>query len=165
MSEALIPIVFIVVIAAIVLTRSLVVLKGMERGVVFRLGKPLDKVIGPGIALTVPLVDRLVRVSLEEQRIEIPDVDVRTSDEISTTLSATVRYRIMDPLPAVTEIHDLKAAIGTLVASVLRASAEDFKLDDLSSGEFRKAVVSRLAEPTQIWGASIAEVTLERRRF
>jgi regulator of protease activity HflC (stomatin/prohibitin superfamily) len=161
-SAALITIAFIVVI---LVARSVVKLGPMERGVVYRLGKPLNKVIGPGLAFAAPFLDRVTRVSIAEKRIEIPELELITKDGSSSTLSASGRYRILDPVRSVTEIQDLNASLGNVTASILRSIASEVDYDELTSDEVRTAALRRLDEVAESWGAKVLDLKLERRRF
>ena len=158
--------VILFVVAAIVLIRSTVVLKPDERAVVYRLGRPVT-VIGPGLAVITPFVDRLTRVSMSEQELQLPEVKLSTRDQLSSTVSARVRYRILDPLRSLTEVQDLRTALEGVVTSTLRAIAGEVDYDHLisSSADVADATISRADEVVEKWGAKILSVEIERQRF
>lgn len=155
----------IAVIAAILVARSVVMLGPMERGVVYRLGRPLNRVIGPGLAFAAPLLDKVTRVSVAEQRFELPEVEVRTKDGSSSTLSASARYRIVDPVRSVADIQDLKGALTNVTNSILQSIAAEVGYDELSSREVTGAALRRLDEVAESWGAKVIDLKLERSRF
>lgn len=162
MSAVLITIAFI---AVIVLARSVVKFGPMERGVVYRLGRPLNKVIGPGLAFAAPFLDRVTRVSVAEQRFEVPQLELRTKDGSSSTISATARYRILDPVRSVTEIQDLKSALSNVTVSILQSIAAEVDYDELLSREVTAAALRRLDEVAEGWGAKVLDLKLDRHRF
>ena len=148
------------VVGAIVLMKSLVVLKGQDRGVIFRLGKPVA-VIGPGMALTVPFVDSLTRVSLAEQELRGIQAEVQSREGATSSATARLVYRVVDPLKSVTAVHDLRASLVQLTTTTLRNIP--FDPDDMR--EFTLAVERKLDEVAQGWGINIISVEIDRQRF
>lgn len=162
----MVALIVILVIAAIVLSRSLVILKPMERGVVYRLGR-VAKVTGPGIVVIAPFVDQLTRVSLEDQQIEIPNIELTTKDRSSTKVSARLRYRIMDPVRSLTSISDLSSGLRTLLEKTLQIVVSELEYEQLVSNlsEVTAQTTRRLDEHVQAWGVSVVSVDVERHRF
>src|SRR3984893_12831211 len=97
---ALIP---IIVIALYVLS-SIKILAEYERGVVFRLGRVLSTPKGPGIVLVFSPIDRMVRMSLRVEAMEVPAQDVVTRDNVTVKVNAVIYFRVMEPIKAVIEI-------------------------------------------------------------
>ena len=93
-----VPVVTIVVVifAIIILSNAIKVLREYERGVVFRLGR-LINAKGPGIIFLIPIVDRIVRVSLRTVVLDVPPQDVITQDNVSIKVNAVVYFRVVDP--------------------------------------------------------------------
>src|SRR6478672_11084536 len=99
---ALIP---IVVIALYVLS-SIKILAEYERGVVFRLGRVLSHPKGPGVVLVFSPIDRIVRVSLRLDTLEVPAQDVITRDNVTVKVNAVIYFRVIDPRLAVVEVSN-----------------------------------------------------------
>ena len=148
------------VIAVIVLLKSVVVLKGQDRGVIFRLGRPFA-VVGPGMALTLPFVDSLTRVSLAEQELRGIQGEVQSGDGTTSNATARLVYRIVDPLKSVTAVHNLQASLLQLTATTLR----QVPFEPGATREFTSAVERKLDEVTQSWGVKIITIEIDRQRF
>src|SRR6202165_5510163 len=90
-----------VVIVVIYLLSSIKILSEYERGVIFRLGRVLSQPKGPGIALVFAPIDRMVRISLRVEAMEVPPQDVVTRDNVTVKVNAVVYFRVVDPTRAV----------------------------------------------------------------
>src|SRR5580704_3526583 len=93
----------VAVIIAIYLLSSIKILAEYERGVVFRLGRVLAQPKGPGVILIFRPIDRLVRLSLRVEAMEVPPQDVVTRDNVTLKVNAVIYFRIVDPTRAVIE--------------------------------------------------------------
>ena len=102
-----VPVVTIVVVifAIIILSNAIKVLREYERGVVFRLGR-LIKAKGPGIIFLIPIVDRIVRVSLRTVVLDVPPQDVITQDNVSIKVNAVVYFRVIEPQNAIVQVEN-----------------------------------------------------------
>ena len=98
-----------IILAIYLLSSAIYILREYERGVVFRLGR-LIPVRGPGLIVIIPLIDRLVRISLRIVALEVPVQDVITKDNVSVKVSAVIYYQPVDPNKAVTKIEDFHYA-------------------------------------------------------
>src|SRR5215469_10268403 len=96
----------IILIIVIYLVSSIKILAEYERGVIFRLGRVLAKPKGPGIILVFAPIDRIVRVSLRIDTLEVPSQDVVTRDNVTVKVNAVVYFRVIDPRPAVIEVSN-----------------------------------------------------------
>lgn len=126
-----------------------------ERGVVYRLGQALPNAVGPGLVLTVPGIDRMIRVSLGEQKVEIARAMV-TTDTGSSQVDLTIAFRVVDPVRAVTEVYDYRES----VASVARRMIESTKGRD--ANDIATFVRSQLEDATRPWGIQIQSVSEKR---
>ncbi|MGZ4808779.1 MAG: SPFH domain-containing protein [Thermoanaerobaculia bacterium] len=126
-----------------------------ERGVVYRLGQALPNAVGPGLVLTVPGIDRMIRVSLGEQKVEIPRATV-TTDDGSSQVDLTIAFRVVDPVRAVTEVYDYRES----VASVARRMIESTKGRD--ANDIATFVRSQLEDAARPWGIQIQSVSQKR---
>src|SRR5262252_7514319 len=96
----------IVLIIVIYMLSSIKILAEYERGVIFRLGRVLPKPKGPGIILVFAPIDRIVRVSLRVDTLEVPPQDVVTRDNVTVKVNAVVYCRVLEPRLAVVEVSN-----------------------------------------------------------
>ena len=96
----------IVLFVILLLSSAIRVLKEYERGVIFRLGR-LIGAKGPGIFLIIPLVDKMVKVSLRTVVMDVPPQDIITRDNVSVKVNAVVYFRVMEPTRAIVEVEDI----------------------------------------------------------
>src|SRR4030081_168839 len=107
------PLVLIVFIAFYLLS-SIKILREYERGVIFRLGRLLSRPKGPGVILVFAPVDRIVRISLRVDTIEVPPQDVVTKDNVTVKVNAVIFFRVIDPRLAVVEVNNFLYATSQL---------------------------------------------------
>ncbi len=86
-----------VLVIVLYLISSIKILAEYERGVIFRLGRVLPQPKGPGIVLVFAPVDRMVRISLRVETMEVPPQDVVTRDNVTLKVNAVVYFRVIDP--------------------------------------------------------------------
>src|SRR5438477_2667703 len=97
-------IVIVCVVVLVYVVSSIKILAEYERGVIFRLGRVLGHPKGPGIALVFAPIDRIVRLSLRTEALEVPSQDVVTRDNVTVKVNAVVYFRVVDPTRAVIEV-------------------------------------------------------------
>jgi regulator of protease activity HflC (stomatin/prohibitin superfamily) len=139
----LLSLLLVLVIAGALLFVSLKNLPPHERGVIYRLGKPVPGAVGPGLVLMVPFVDRMTRVSIAAETVEAG--------------RATVVYRVADPFRATTEVSDYRSAMMTLARRLIEEEAQN-----ADTGEMAKRVRAQLEEAAQPWGILIQSVNATR---
>src|SRR5262245_54678866 len=93
-----------IIIITLYLISSIKILAEYERGVIFRLGRALQQAKGPGIILVFAPVDRIVRVSLRVDTLEVPAQDVVTRDNVTVKVNAVIFFRVLDPRLAIIEV-------------------------------------------------------------
>src|SRR5690348_8227807 len=96
--------IIVVVIIALYLVSCLKILAEYERGVIFRLGRVQSQPKGPGLIFVFKPIDRIVRISLRVEAMEVPPQDVVTRDNVTVKVNAVVYFRVLDPIKAVIEI-------------------------------------------------------------
>src|SRR6266404_7170103 len=131
MELSLLPIVVIVIV--IYLLSSIKILAEYERGIIFRLGRVLEKPKGPGVILVFKPIDRMVRLSLRVEAMEVPAQDVVTRDNVSVKVNAVVYFRIVEPTRAVIEVANYLYATSQLAQPTLRSVLGETELDELLS--------------------------------
>src|SRR5258708_13401628 len=95
----------VILIVVVYLFSSIKILAEYERGVIFRLGRLLSQPKGPGVILVFAPIDRLVRVSLRIDTIEVPPQDVVTKDNVTVKVNAVIFFRVIDPRLAIVEVN------------------------------------------------------------
>jgi regulator of protease activity HflC (stomatin/prohibitin superfamily) len=152
-----------VVVAAVLLFKWIKVLPEYERGVVFRLGRVLDKPKGPGLVLVLWPIDRIVRVSLRTVAEDIPAQDVITRDNVSIKVNAVVYFRVTRPIAAIVEVERYLYATSQLAQTTLRSVLGMVELDELLAQ--RDKINLRLQEildrQTDPWGVKVALVEVK----
>ena len=157
------PIVVVAVIAIFFILSWIKVLKEYERGVIFRLGRVLDKPKGPGLILVLSPIDKLVRISLRTIVFDVPPQDIITKDNVSVKVNAVVYFRVVEPKRAVIEVQDYMYATSQLSQTTLRSVLGQADLDELLSA--RDKLNSRLQtiidEHTDPWGIKVSMVEIK----
>jgi regulator of protease activity HflC (stomatin/prohibitin superfamily) len=158
--------VWIVVPAVVVLylLASIKILKEYERGVVFRLGRVLPQAKGPGIVLVFAPIDRLVRISLRIEALEVPAQDVVTRDNVTVKVNAVIFFRVIDPRLAVLEVSNFLYATSQLAQTTLRSVLGEAELDELLSqrGKLNVRLQSLLDQHTASWGMKVTLVEVKQ---
>ena len=133
-----------------------------ERGVVFRLGR-FAGVKGPGLKFIIPVVDKLVKVSLRTVAMDVPPQDVITKDNVSVKVNAVVYFRVMDPLRAIVEVENFHYATSQLAQTTLRSVLGQVELDGLLSEreELNQELQQILDTQTDPWGVKVSAVEVK----
>ena len=108
----------LVIILIIIMMSAVKVLREYERGVIFRLGR-LVGARGPGIFLLIPIVDRMIKVSLRTVVMDVPAQDVITRDNVSIKVNAVVYFRVLYPEKAIVEVENYLFATSQLAQTTL----------------------------------------------
>jgi regulator of protease activity HflC (stomatin/prohibitin superfamily) len=142
---------------------SVKVLNEYERGVIFRMGKLLNRPKGPGLVIVAWPVDRMVRVSLRTVVLDVPPQDIITRDNVSVKVNAVVYYRVMDPLRAVVQVENYLYATSQLAQTTLRSVLGQAHLDELLSERERLAGMLQhvIDEHTDPWGVKVTQVAVK----
>ncbi|MBP7528392.1 MAG: slipin family protein [Syntrophorhabdaceae bacterium] len=154
---------FVVVVIIFFLASAIRILKEYERGVIFRLGRVLGTPKGPGLILLIPVVDRMVKVSLRTVVLDIPPQDVITKDNVTIKVNAVVFFRVIDSLRAIIDVENYLYATSQLSQTTLRSVLGQAELDDLLS--HREKINERLQEildtHTESWGIKVSNVEVK----
>jgi regulator of protease activity HflC (stomatin/prohibitin superfamily) len=154
----------IVVIVVLYLISSVKILREYERGVIFRFGRLLSKPKGPGIILVFAPVDRMVRVSLRVDTLEVPPQDVITRDNVTVKVNAVIYFRVMDPNLAINEVSNFLYATSQLAQTTLRSVLGEVDLDELN-GQREKLNIrlqAILDQHTSPWGVKVTMVEVKQ---
>ena len=161
----LIALVVLAVVALVVVVlagASVRVLREYERGVVFRLGRVIDQK-GPGLVLLIPVVDRMVRVSLRTVTLRIPPQEVITRDNVPVRVAAVAYFRVIDPRNSVLEVEDFMSATLQIAQTTLRSVLGKADLDTLLSERERlnENLQQIIDEQTEPWGIKVTIVEIK----
>jgi regulator of protease activity HflC (stomatin/prohibitin superfamily) len=157
--------IFVVCLAIAVLVlagASVRVLREYERGVVFRLGRVTSH-RGPGLIFLVPVVDRMVRVSLRTVTLKIPAQEVITRDNVPARVTAVAYYRVIDPTRSVVEIENVLAATSQIAQTTLRSVLGKAELDALLAERERlnEHLQQIIDDQTEPWGVKVTTVEIK----
>ena len=139
------------------------ILPEYERGVIFRLGRLLPNPKGPGLVLVFAPIDRIVRISLRIETMDVPSQDVVTRDNVTVKVSAVVFFRVIDPARSVVEVAHYVHATSQLAQTRLRAILGEADLDELLSEreKLNARVQETLDEQTEPWGIKVQAVEVK----
>ncbi len=135
---------FLIVAAIIVLyvINCIKILKEYERAVVFRLGRVSREPKGPGVILVFAPLDRIVRVSMRQDVMEVPPQDIITRDNVTLKVNAVITLRVLDPNKAVLEVTNYIYQTSQFAQTTLRSVLGEVELDQLLA--HRDALNSRI---------------------
>ncbi len=152
----------IIILVVVFLFMAIKVLNEYERGVIFRLGRVIDHK-GPGLIILVPVIDRMVRVSLRTVAMDVPSQDVITRDNVSVKVSAVIYFRVMDPTKAVIEVENYLYATSQLAQTTLRSVCGQSELDDLLAEreKVNLEIQEILDRHTGPWGVKVSMVEVK----
>jgi regulator of protease activity HflC (stomatin/prohibitin superfamily) len=155
----------LVLFAVILLANAVRILREYERGVVFRLGRLVDGgARGPGLVLLIPIIDRMVRVSLRTVVLDVPPQDIITQDNVSVKVNAVVYFRVMQPNKAIVEVENFLFATSQISQTTLRSVLGQSELDDLLSQ--REKINQKLQQiidgHTGPWGVKVSNVEVKQ---
>ncbi len=154
----------VIIILFFYLVSSIKILAEYERGVIFRLGRVLHEPKGPGIILVFAPLDRMARISLRIEAMEVPPQDLVTRDNVTVKVNAVIYFRVVDPTKAVIEMANYLYATSQLSQTTLRSVLGEVELDELLSQRERINVrlQSVLDEHTGPWGVKVTMVEVKQ---
>ncbi len=152
----------ILVLVVFFLSAAIRILNEYERGVIFRLGRVI-KEKGPGLIILIPIVDKMVKVSLRLIAMDVDPQDVITRDNVSVKVNAVIYFRVIDSIKAIVEVENYTYAMSQLAQTTLRSVCGQAELDELLAE--REKINSELQEildtHTDPWGIKVATVELK----
>ncbi|THU41940.1 slipin family protein [Niastella caeni] len=153
----------IILFLIFVLSSAIRILREYERGVVFRLGR-LISVRGPGLILLIPVIDKMVKVSLRTVVMDVPPQDIITEDNVSIKVNAVVYFRVLQPQKAIVEVENYLVATSQFSQTTLRSVLGQSELDDLLSQ--REKINQKLQQiidtHTEPWGIKVSNVEVKQ---
>jgi len=152
----------ILVLIVLFLASAIRVLAEYERGVIFRLGRIIGAK-GPGLIILIPVIDRMVKISLRLIALDVPPQDVITRDNVSVKVNAVIYFRVMDPVKAVIEVENYLYATSQLAQTTLRSVCGEAELDELLSEreKINMKLQDILDKHTDPWGIKVTTVEIK----
>ncbi|MGH3802840.1 MAG: slipin family protein [Pseudonocardiaceae bacterium] len=153
----------LVALGGIYAAMSVRVVRQIERGVVFRLGRVRPSAREPGLTRIVPFVERLWKVNTQIVTMPIPAQDGITRDNVTVRVDAVVYFRVVDPVRAVIEVQDYLYAVGQVAQTSLRSIIGKSELDDLLSNreQLNRGLELMIDNPALEWGVHIDRVEIK----
>lgn len=154
----------LVLVLVLYLLSSVKILAEYERGVIFRLGRVLPEPKGPGLIFVFRPIDRMVRISLRLESLEVPPQDVVTKDNVTVKVNAVIFFRVMDPKRAVLEVTDFLRTTSLLAQTTLRSVLGEVELDELlgQREKLNLRLQGTLDQDTGPWGIKVAKVEVKQ---
>lgn len=152
----------IVVFVLLFLMNAIKIVREYERGVIFRLGR-LVGAKGPGIFLIIPLVDKMVKISLRTVTLDVPPQEVITKDNVSTQVNAVLFFRVLDPSAAVVEVQNYLEATRQIAMTTLRSVLGGFELDQVlgERDKINMQLQQIVDEQTDPWGIKVKNMEIK----
>ncbi len=167
---AFIPAVVLIILAIYILSSVVRVLREYERAVIFRLGRVAKALInpggsgnGPGVVVLLPILDRMVKVSLRTVAMDIPSQDTITRDNVSLKVNAVLYFRVIDPERAVVAVEDYLFATSQIAQTTLRSVLGQSELDELLAerDKINQKLQQIIDQHTEPWGIKVSSVEVK----
>jgi regulator of protease activity HflC (stomatin/prohibitin superfamily) len=149
---------FLIFIGLIILGQAIRVLREYERGVIFRLGR-LVGAKGPGLIILIPIIDKMVKVSLRTVAMDVPSQDIISRDNVSLKVNAVLYFRVIDPQKAIVEIEDYLYATSQIAQTTLRSVLGQWRwMSCWLPGKARSTLQQIIDQHTDPWGVKVSAV-------
>ena len=153
----------VVITGVVLLGASVRVITQFERGVVFRFGRALPELRGPGLTVLLPVADRLRKVNMQIVTMPVPAQEGITRDNVTVRVDAVVYFRVFDPMRVTIDVQNYDTAIGQVAQASLRSIIGKSDLDDLLSNRERlnQGLELMIDSPALDWGVHIDRVEIK----
>ena len=147
---------------AIIASTAIKIVQEYERGVIFRLGRLLGAK-GPGLFFIIPIIDRMIKVDLRRNVLDIPSQDMITRDNVTVKVNAVAFYRVIDPSSAIVEVENYRLQAFQLVQTTLRSVVGQSDLDELlfHREKINTQIQQIVDEETEAWGVKVSSVEIK----
>lgn len=163
MDNVSIMLIFIAVVVIIFVAAGIKIVRPWQKGLIERLGK-YQRTVGSGLSLIIPVLEKITKVDMREQVVEVPPQDVITKDNVVVQVDAVVYYEVTDPVKVEYNVLDFYKAITKLAQTSLRNVIGDLALDESLTS--RETINSKLREvlddATDKWGVRVTRVELQK---
>ena len=163
MDPIAILVIIIVAVVFITFAAGLKIVSQWEKGLVERFGK-YERMVEPGLRLIVPFIERIKRVDMREQVVDVPPQEVITKDNVVVTVDAVVYYQATDPVKLKYNVANFMLAATKLAQTNLRNIVGDLQLDEAltSRDTINEQLRAILDEATDVWGTRVVRVEIQR---
>jgi regulator of protease activity HflC (stomatin/prohibitin superfamily) len=153
-----------IIIVVIYFLGSIKILAEYERGVIFRLGRLRQQAKGPGVILVFAPIDRMVRVSLRQEALEVPAQDIITRDNVTLKVNAVIFLRVIEPTRAVVEVSNYIYQTSQFAQTTLRSVLGELDLDELLAhrDKINARLQTILDQHTAPWGVKVVNVEVKQ---
>jgi regulator of protease activity HflC (stomatin/prohibitin superfamily) len=157
-------IVIVALLGLIAAARSFRVVQQYEKGIIYRFGRVLPEIRGPGLALIRPVGDRMQKVNMQIVAMAVPAQEGITRDNVSVRVDAVVYFRVVDPIKATVNVQNYMFAISQQAQTSLRSIIGQSEMDQLLA---ERETVNRelrriIDEPTEgPWGIRVERVEIK----
>ncbi len=157
-------IVIVALIGLIAAARSFRVVQQYEKGIIFRFGRVLPEIRGPGLTIIRPVGDRMQKVNMQIVAMAVPAQEGITRDNVSVRVDAVVYFRVVDPIKAIVNVQNYMFAISQQAQTSLRSIIGQSEMDQLLA---ERDTVNRelrriIDEPTEgPWGIRVERVEIK----
>jgi len=161
--EIILALAIIILVVVVLLSMGIKRVNQYERGLVER-WHAYEKTVEPGLRYILPFANRIFRVNMREQVIDVPPQEIITEDNVVVTIDAVVYYQITDPVKALYEIEDFELAIVKLAQTTLRNIVGEMSLDTCLTSREKINIELRkvLDEATDKWGTKVNRIEVQR---
>lgn len=151
-----------VVVVVMMLAYGIRIVNEYDRGVIFFLGRFIG-VRGPGLIVVLPILERMVKVSLRMVTMEIPSQKIITKDNVSIDIAAVAYYKVTDPGKSVVSIENVKQAVNQIAQTTVRNVVGQFILDELLSktADINNRIKEVIDLHTEPWGVMVTAVEIK----
>jgi len=151
-------------IVVLYILSSIKILAEYERGVIFNLGRLQGMPKGPGLVLVFGPVQRMVRISLRQEALDVPPQDIITRDNVTLKVNAVIFFRVIDPNKAVVEVSNYLYQTSQFAQTTLRSVLGEVELDELLAhrDKINVRLQSILDEHTDPWGVKVVRVEVKQ---
>ncbi len=162
MVESMYGLVIIIFFGIFIISQAIRILREYERGVIFRLGRLIDTK-GPGLIFLIPIIDKMVKVSLRTVPMDVPPQDIITRDNVSVKVNAVAYFRVMDANRAIVAVEDYIYATSQICQTTLRSVLGQVELDDLLSNreKINQELQNIIDSQTEPWGVKVSIVEVK----
>jgi regulator of protease activity HflC (stomatin/prohibitin superfamily) len=147
----------------IIVIKGIRIIRPWQKGLIERLGR-YQRTADSGLTVILPFLDRLIKVDMREQVVDVPPQGVITKDNVVVEVDAVVYYEVTDPIKVTYNVANFYTAATKLAQTNLRNLIGDMALDEsLTSRETINSKLRQiLDDATDKWGTKVTRVELQR---
>lgn len=159
-----IPIIAAIVIIFLYCINCIKILREYERGVIFSLGRLQENAKGPGLILVFAPVQKMVRIDLRQQALEVPPQDIITRDNVTLKVNAVVYWRVLNAPQAVVQVQNYYWQTQQFAQTTLRSVLGEVELDELLAhrDKLNARIQAILDQHTAPYGVKVANVEVKQ---